>query len=299
MRSKDTHVKAILFALLGFGAWVFYDAGTKLVREAAMPSGEVLGFVGLGGLILTWFGALGRGVSNKLRPQRLLAVIACVSFGVTSAFCNIYAIKHLSLTLFFILFFTLPLVISLVGAVFLKEHLGFGKICAIVAGFAGVLVAVNPFGGNLQGEVTGYIAIAGTVVADAVAALFVRNITKTENVWSLTFVGLAVATVVGFASALLTGEFVYPSPWAIEVLLGCAVLNLAGRSLNFLALSRTAISNVGQCQYSQIILGALLGYLVWGEVPNWHIVAGVALIIASSLYITAHARKADTKAQES
>jgi len=58
----------------------------------------------------------------------------------------VVALRHLSLTMFYILVFTAPMVIALLSSVFLREGLTWRKGVAIVAGFAGVVIAVNPWG---------------------------------------------------------------------------------------------------------------------------------------------------------
>ena len=60
--------------------------------------------------------------------------------------CVVIALRHLTLTLFYILVFTAPMVIALLSAVFLREGLPWRKGLAIVAGFAGVVIAVDPWG---------------------------------------------------------------------------------------------------------------------------------------------------------
>jgi drug/metabolite transporter (DMT)-like permease len=51
-------------------------------------------------------------------------------------------------------------------------------------------------------------------------------------------------------------------------------------------------ATISPFHYSQIITGALLGYLIWHDVPTLHLMLGGTVIIGSGLYIAAHARKA-------
>jgi drug/metabolite transporter (DMT)-like permease len=65
--------------------------------------------------------------------------------------------------------------------------------------------------------------------------------------------------------------------------------------LNYYALRLTTAATVMQFHYSQIIAGALIGYLIWHDVPSWMTIGGAAVIIASGLFIAAHTHKASTE----
>ncbi|MGA7243602.1 MAG: EamA family transporter, partial [Terracidiphilus sp.] len=66
--------------------------------------------------------------------------------------CVVVALRHVTLTLFYILIFLAPMVITFLAAIFLHERIGVRKALAIVLGFAGVVIAVNPFGSSRQGD---------------------------------------------------------------------------------------------------------------------------------------------------
>ena len=81
------------------------------------------------------------------------------------------------------------------------------------------------------------------------------------------------------------------SPSTLLLLLGMAVFTLTGQLCNFTALRLTTAATVSQFHYTQIVAGALLGFLIWQEVPAVHIVLGTAIIIGSGLYIAARGHK--------
>jgi drug/metabolite transporter (DMT)-like permease len=292
-----THVQAILYALSAYALWVFFDAATKLLRQDGLPAEEVLALVALFGLPLLILTAGWRGALPQLRPRRPAVQLLCGLMAVASSFCNIFALKHLSLTLFFILVFAAPLVVALLGAVWLKEPLGPAKIIAVFAGFAGVVIAVNPFGHVMQGDSAGYLAILCSVIAGAAYILLGRRVTQTESLWSMSFSAQCVGLLSGLLLTMLNGSYVPPSgqDWALFAASGTVFL--AAQALHFFALRHTTAAHVAQCNYSQIIWASGLSYILWREIPNWHLAFGAALIIASGFVITAHARKADTLAK--
>src|SRR5947207_9250067 len=85
-----------------------------------------------------------------LRGARLLASrywrwhVARALMFIAMTGINFWALQYLQLTVTSSIFFTVPIIIALISATFLGEKLGAGRLVAIVAGFAGVLVIVRP-----------------------------------------------------------------------------------------------------------------------------------------------------------
>lgn len=189
----------------------------------------------------------------------------------------------MTLTLFYILIFLAPLVITFLAAVFLRERIGVRKALAIVVGFAGVVIAVNPFGSSRQGDWIGFVACMICVSCFSVNTVWSRALTKTETPESLAFLSGMVMAAAGFSAMLWHAEALNGRLLVALVAMGafCA----AGSICFFLALTHTSASNVSQYHYTQLITGALVSCLVWREVPTIWMVLGGSLIVASGIYI--------------
>jgi drug/metabolite transporter (DMT)-like permease len=74
------------------------------------------------------------------------------------------------------------------------------------------------------------------------------------------------------------------------------LFNVSGNLFNSIALRLTDAATVEQFHYTQIIAGALLGYLIWDEIPTQHLIVGAVIIIASGLYV-AHAHYKSGRAE--
>src|SRR5262249_1531080 len=86
------------------------------------------------------------------------------------------------------------------------------------------------------------------------------------------------------------------SPATLLILFVMAVFTLLGNLCNFTALRLTTAATVSQFHYTQIVAGAVLGFLIWRDVPGPHAVLGAGIIIASGLYIAAQGHKAESAA---
>jgi drug/metabolite transporter (DMT)-like permease len=188
-----------------------------------------------------------------------------------------------TLTLFYILIFLAPMVVTFLAAVFLHEKIGIRKALAILVGFAGVVVAVNPFGASRQGDWVGFVACMICVSCFSVNMVWSRVLTRTESPESLAFLSGIVMALVGFGAMLWHAEPL--SGRLLEGLFGTGAFCSAGSICFFLALKHTSASNVSQYHYTQLITGALVSYLVWRELPTIWMVLGGCLILASGLYI--------------
>jgi drug/metabolite transporter (DMT)-like permease len=182
------------------------------------------------------------------------------------------------------------MVIALMAVVFLRERLTPAKIVAIIAGFAGVVVAIDPLDSLTQGDWTGYAAALFSVLCFSGSTVWLRLITQSETSDSIAFFTSVVGAVL--CGALMAWHAVRVGPFTLLILFAMAVFTLIGNLCNFSALRLTTAATVSQFHYTQIVAGALLGFLIWHDVPALHTVLGAAIIIGSGLYIAA--RSPDT-----
>jgi len=175
-------------------------------------------------------------------------------------FCVVVALRHVTLPLFYILVFMAPLVITLLAATFLYEKIGLGRVIAAIAGFAGVVIAVNPFSASRQGDWIGFLACMVCVACFSVNMVWSRVLTRTETPESLAFFSGIVMIAAGSACMLVHAQPV-SGPWLLA-LLAMGVFCAAGSLCFFAALKHTTASTVSQYHYTQLLTGSLADYLI-------------------------------------
>jgi drug/metabolite transporter (DMT)-like permease len=274
---------AIGFAVAGFTFWVLTDTCIKLVGQSALPAYEVTAFLGLFMALFMAAYALGRGEVRALWPDHLGRQIlrSCLDLGTNVSV--VVALRHLSLTLFYILIFVAPIATSAMGAVFLREGLTWRKVVAIVAGFAGVVIAVDPFGSTRQGDWVGFAACMACVAFFSVNMVWSRVLTQRERPESLTFFSGVIMAAGCFVLMLW-----HAAPLTARLtggLVAMGVFCALGSLFFFVALKHTSAATVSQYHYTQLLSGALLGYLIWHTKPTVFMVLGGVLIAAAGLYI--------------
>lgn len=266
------------------------DTTIKIVGRSALPAYEIIGFLGL---FMCMFLALYAKVHHELnvlwptQPKRQL-VRSCLD--LANNLCVVVALRHLSLTLFYILVFLSPMCITCLAAIFLREKIGIRKALAILAGFAGVVIAVNPFGSSRQGDWIGFAACMVCVSCFSVNMVWSRVLTRTETPASLAFFSGVVMVMAG-----ATGMLVHAAPLNWKELGGLAAMGAfcaAGTICFYVAVKHTAASTVSQYHYTQLVTGTLVTFLIWRELPTLWMVVGGLLIVGAGLYIAVLTRQA-------
>ncbi len=276
-----SQLAAVGLALAGYTFWVLADTSLKIAGGSRLPAYEVVAGVGLATVALLVLFALARRDLKPLRPKNVQAQVLRSCLDLANNLCVVIALRHLPLPLFYILVFFAPIVTTVLAAIFLKEPLEWRKGLAILTGFFGVVVAVNPFGAR-AGDWVGYGACLVCVAAFSVNIVWTRRLTQSETPESLIlFSGIVQAVAGGVAMLWLAAPV---SARMTGVLSACALFCVLGSFCFLLALRSAAAATVTQFHYSQLLTGALLAWLIWGERMTHAMVAGAVLIIGAGLY---------------
>jgi len=192
--------------------------------------------------------------------------------------------------MFYILVFTSPMVISLLSAILLGERMTRKKALALLLGFGGVVIAVDPFGHTQHVDLIGLVSCLVCVACFSVNMIWSRVLTRTEPPESLAFCSGVVTAMAGLA---LTSLHPHPLTPTLLLTLGLMGVFCAAGTLSFYyAVKHTSASNVSQFHYTQLLTGALISYLVWHDKPGLSMFVGGSLIIGAGLLIAVAARDA-------
>ena len=215
----------------------------------------------------------------RSRYLRWHALRALMFVGMTGV--NFWALQYLQLTVTSSIFFTVPILIALISALFLGERLDLGRWIAILAGFAGVLVIVRPGSAAFHPAM---LAAMGNAVLYAIFMLSTRRLAAYESPETIQYLPAVGAAVLLTPFAIAGWE--WPDTWlewTVACLLG--VLGATGHYLLALAHRYASSSVIAPFVYQQVLYMALFGYLVFGDVPAPAVWLGAAIVVASGLYL--------------
>jgi drug/metabolite transporter (DMT)-like permease len=287
MNATMSQLEAVSFSLAGFTFWVLADSTIKLAGESHLPAYEIVAFLGSFMAVFLLIYGLGRNQVRALWPRQPQRQFwrSCLDLG-TNLFVVI-ALRHMPLALFYILVFSAPAISTVMAAMFLGERLEWHRSLAILAGFAGVVIAVDPIGSGRQGDWIGYGAALITVACFASNMVWSRAMTQTERSDSMTFFSALIMAITGLGAMLWHAEPV--NLRLLGVLFAMSLFCALGNVCFLVAVKHATTSSVSQYHYTQLISGALIGFLVWHEKPTLFMWIGGALILASAFYTAARA----------
>ena len=199
------------------------------------------------------------------------------------------ALKHLPMAEAIAIFFAQPLILTVLSAVLLGERLRIRRITAIMAGFAGTLIILQP-----SVLVFGWAAGLPLISALSMALYMIitRRLADEVGATQMQFLGslastvvLAVLTVAFTWGGLVGGGMTPLSLTQISWVIGMGLAATIGHALIVMAAQNAPANLLAPFQYVEIIGASTLGFLVFGDVPANTTFAGVAIIIASGLYL--------------
>jgi len=198
------------------------------------------------------------------------------------------------------IFFVEPIILTILGSIFLKETIGWRRYTACGVGFFGALLVIQP---SMQ-EV-GWIALLPVVSAFGLAIflLVTRLVAQNEDPWSMQFHAGVWGAV--FCGILLyfgngTGSEIFdpvvPDMTAGFYLLGVGVTATISGVLGVYAYRAAPASVLAPLQYLEIVSATIFGWLVFGHLPDALKWLGIAIIIGSGLYIIWRERRVNKTA---
>jgi len=175
--------------------------------------------------------------------------------------------------------FSAPLFTALVSILMLKEQVGFARWFALIVGFLGVLIVTHPGAHTMQ--LGALFALANAMIYGSVTAA-VRGMTATETAETLLMYQLLLITA--FFSLLPFGVAV--PTWAdAGLMLLNGLTNAVGQYWWTRALHLAPASAVTPFFYLSLVWAAVLGFVVWGDVPSAALLAGSAVVVGSGLFL--------------
>jgi drug/metabolite transporter (DMT)-like permease len=224
--------------------------------------------------------------TNRLALQ---VVRSLLLFGSTTL--NFLALRKLQLAETLSIQFATPLMVALLAGPLLGEWSSPRRLVAVGIGFLGVLVIVRPGVGAFQPAV---LLSIGNMLCYAFYVLTTRKLAGVDSTATTVFYsGLAGLAVM---SPLLPWIWTTPtagSTWAL--LIGVGLFGTAGHWLLVLAHARAPASVLAPFIYTQLLWSLMLGYLVFGDVPNRWTLIGASIVIGSGLYLLAQERRPVTE----
>lgn len=190
-----------------------------------------------------------------------------------------YAFQRMTVGDVMVISQAVPLFVTIFAVLFLSERVGIRRWVAVLVGFLGVIIAIDP-AGNFH--VTSLIAVAATGCW-ASTILFMRKLGATESPYTVTFIFMTVCTTI--TACIQPWVWQTPTPRMLVLILGIGISGALGQMLMSTALKYAKASVVSPFNYTGIIWAIGFDLVLWDIIPAWTTILGAGIITVTGVYI--------------
>ncbi|MBX3664233.1 MAG: DMT family transporter [Burkholderiales bacterium] len=278
-------LRSLFLMTLGIALLTANDAASKYLVQS-YPVGQVVGLRQAATLlvlipyvmyfsswsalrVVDWPGQLGRG---------LLFIIGSVFI--------VWSLAELPLATAITMLFASPIFMVLLSAPLLGERIGRHRWIAVIGGFAGVLIILRPGAESFQWALLLPLAAA---MVNALRDVLTRRLSRTETSIAILFWSNIILMAGGFATLPFDWQ---PLNWHAGLwFLVAGIFNGSAHFLIIEALRTGEASVLAPIRYTALLWAAVIGFVVWGELPELWLWVGAAVIVGSSLYMILSERR--------
>jgi len=283
----SANLKGALLMIGSMAAFTFNDACIKLVASD-LPLFQI---VFLRGVLTTLFiGTLAYtlGLRSLAIPRGDWGRVAARTAAEIASMCAfLVALVNMPLANVTSILAALPLTITLAGALFLGEPVGWKRLAAILVGFSGVLLIVKP--GAEGFNVYSLVAVVAVLLVTA-RDLFTRRLSPALP--SLAVAVITAASVGVFGGLLMLWQGWAPvTPRSAGLVAGAAVFIVGGYLFSIMVMRVGEIGFVAPFRYTALVWALLLGWFVFGDWPRPLTLIGAAIVVSTGIFTLYRERK--------
>ena len=277
--NTDRPLAGIAMMLVGIAGFAVMDATIKWLT-ADYPVPQVIALRSWFGLPILIMLAMREGGLPALITHRPLVHFGRYGLVLLLSLSFFWALSAMKLVDAVAIAFAAPIIITALSVPLLKEVVGPRRWIAIGVGFCGVLIMLRPGIGVFQWAA---LAALGSAVVYALLMVTTRVYKSTEST-----AALMLYPQLGMS---ISGIFMVNFFWVTPTMLDLGLFALAGffGSIGVMCLTHAfrlaPVASIAPFEYTALVWATLLGFLVWGELPDGVTLVGVSIVVASGLYI--------------
>ena len=200
--------------------------------------------------------------------------------GLSAMYCYFYSLAHFALADAMLFVYAAPVIVPVLAHWFLLEAITVRSYFVVLVGLAGVIMVLKP-----GGEHFAWMAPVGLscTVLTAFAFVFIRKLSVSEPPMRVVFYFTFLSTIISAVPYALHWQ--WPDERAWWLLIGIGGFNTVAQWFLSLAYGSAPAAKIAPVSYLTVLLAALLGWLMWDEVPDRYAIVGAVLIFASALLV--------------
>jgi len=261
--------------------FIFNDALIKLAAET-VPSVQAIAVRGLFATLWVVLALLASGTWRQMGGIVHRQVLLRGVLEAAAAIVYLVALFHIQFAVATAINLSTPLIFTALAVVMLKEDVRWRRWAAVIVGFVGVLMVIQPRPGDVNGWT--WLVLLGTMIG-ALRDILGRYLPRDVPTLIVTFASAFTVALAGCAWIVVEG-WQPMTAYEIGLLIASSLLLAVGYQFLVIALrSGAEFSVIGSFRYASVLWALGIGYVVWGDVPNALALAGIVVIVGSGLYI--------------
>ncbi len=283
MSLTDQRVAPLLGIVLMVASGLFMNLNNAILKwlSADFPVGEIMFMRAVAILPAIGLFAVWRGGWAAFRINRPSIHLVRIVVNGTSGYFFILSVHFLPLATAVAITFAAPLFITAFAAIFLNERVGWRRWGAVAVGFIGILVITRPGSALFQLVVVFPLICA---IASASRDVITRRMTAGESSVAIMLTTNLGSMAIGLATVPFT-DWAMPERNDILIVMLCGAIVGVGHFTLIEAYRHAEAAIAAPFRYTAIIWAGLLGYIVWGDLPDGWAIAGTIIVIVSGIYI--------------
>ncbi len=280
MATTPNPLRGILLMIIAIATFAVMDTIAKYLSQTYPVGSVVWARYAINLIVLSAF-LIARGEVKRVRTARpTIQVVRGLMLGA-STLLYFTSLTHLPMAEAASIGFVLPVFVAILAVPMLGERIDMPRIIAIVVGLSGALIVVRP--GTALFTVYALLPV-GMALCNALYQILTRKIAGLEHPLTSLFYGSLVGTVM--STLLLSAGVAMPQGWLHWTLfLTLGVLATLGHFVLIRAFDYAPATLLAPFVYTQLIWVMAFGWLVFSDFPDGWSMVGMAVIVASGLYI--------------
>jgi len=268
-------------------ASLFFSIMTVCVKkiDSIIPIYELVFFRSFISLLITSF-IIRRKDINPWGNNKPLLILRGI-LGTIALVCIFYAIRNMPLNLSTVIQYTYPIFISIFAGIFINEQITKGIILALITGWLGILVILNPTQlSTLNVEIDSFsifIAFLGAVTT-SLAYITVKKLSFTENVFIIIKYFPLISIITLLPAVLI--NWVTPSLQDFVWIIGIGLFTQLGQTFLTIGLKNLPASEASSINYLQVLFGSIWGIIFFNELININFIIGSLLVLLGTIIST-------------
>ena len=244
------------------------------------PTQQIMFFRSLVAMIPVAAIIVSRGGLKVLKTRQPAMHLIRSTLGISAMACAFYAFSLMRLADAISILHTAPLIMTALSILILGEKVGLHRWSAIIAGFTGMLIIIRP-GESMLESGSLFMLIAALLIG--CNSIIIRHLSAKDDPVCITFY-FTLTGVVASSIAIALFGWVMPSSGDWIFLIAVGLFGGVAQYLMTVSYRHSEIAVVAPLKFLSIVMGGLIAYLVWAEIPDLQSLVGISIIVGAGLY---------------